>query len=370
MFWPAAHRCRRPLSAALLTSVTLVACSPQPDPYKADPVQAIAENRFLRVIHSPDPVPEEEPPPEEQENTDEAVGSGHRHRGEEGKMGRPTARAKSGLYAMKGPKDAIPRYAPSALPAACDGCEAPGADRYQRPADNPWTRVLAEPLSTFSIDVDTASYSNVRRFILGGSLPPAAAVRTEELINYFDYGYAPPSDGRPLAVHAEVAPCPWNPTHKLVHVGLKGKVVPPSELGPRNLVFLVDVSGSMESEDKLPLLAGPAGTSLEVMSAWSAYGKQLEPLGQGLELAELRLSPRRAWQVKLDNGSTLELGRNEAPERLARFVRAYGSVPALQAANARVDLRYASGLALRGVFVKPVVRKAGTTRAATKPARR
>jgi len=254
MFWPAAHRSRRPLSAALLTSVTLVACSPQPDPYKADPVQAIADNRFLRVIHSPDPVPEEEPPPEEQENTDEAVGSGHRHRGEEGKMGRPTARAKSGLYAMKGPKDAIPRYAPSALPAACDGCEAHGADRYQRPADNPWTRVLAEPLSTFSIDVDTASYSNVRRFILGGSLPPAAAVRTEELINYFDYGYAPPSDGRPLAVHAELAPCPWNPTHKLVHVGLKGKVVPPSELGPRNLVFLVDVSGSMESEDKLPLL--------------------------------------------------------------------------------------------------------------------
>ena len=79
MFWPAAHRSRRPLSAALLTSVTLVACSPQPDPYKADPVQAIADNRFLRVIHSPDPVPEEEPPPEEQENTDEAVGSGHRH---------------------------------------------------------------------------------------------------------------------------------------------------------------------------------------------------------------------------------------------------------------------------------------------------
>ncbi len=137
--------------------------------------------------------------------------------------------------------------------------------------------------------------------------------------------------------------------------------------------FLVNTFGEVfeaDTEDKLPLLAGPAGTSLEVMSAWSTYGKQLEPLGQGLELAELRLSPRRAWQVKLDNGSTLELGRNEAPERLARFVRAYGSVPALQAANARVDLRYASGLALRGVFVKPVVRKAGTTRAATKPARR
>ena len=253
-------RTRRLLSAVVLTSVTLVACSPQPDPYKADPVQAIADNRFLNAIHSPDDIEEEEAPPEDQENTDEeARGSGQRHKGEEGKMGRPTARSKSGLYAMKGPKDAIPQMArnfdPASAPAVgCDGCETVGADKYQRPADNLWTRVLAEPLSTFSIDVDTASYSNVRRFILGGQLPPAAAVRTEELINYFDYGYEPPSDGRPVAVHAEVAPCPWNPTHKLVHVGLKGKVVTKQELGPRNLVFLVDVSGSMEAEDKLPLL--------------------------------------------------------------------------------------------------------------------
>ena len=246
-------RSRRLLSAAVLTSVTLTACGPTPDPFKADPVQAIADNRFLKVIHSPDPIEEEEPPPEDQVNTDEVRGYGQRHRGEEGKMGRPTSRSKSGLYAMKGPKDAIARAAP-ATPAICTYCESAGADRYRRPDDNPWTRVLAEPLSTFSIDVDTASYSNVRRFLRGRSLPPTAAVRTEELINYFDYDYAPPSDGRPVAMHAEVAPCPWNPTHKLVHVGLQGKHVTASELGPRNLVFLIDVSGSMESEDKLPLL--------------------------------------------------------------------------------------------------------------------
>jgi cell division protein FtsQ len=123
-----------------------------------------------------------------------------------------------------------------------------------------------------------------------------------------------------------------------------------------------------ETDDKLPLLAGPLGTSPEVMNAWVAYGKQLQPLGQSL--MELRLSPRRAWQLKLDNGSTLELGRNEAPERLTRFVRAYSSVPALQAANARVDLRYASGLAVRGVFVKPVAKKTEIAKAPTKPARR
>ncbi|MBK7826350.1 MAG: VWA domain-containing protein [Nannocystis sp.] len=152
---------------------------------------------------------------------------------------------------MRGPRDAIPAVT---APGECLGCEDPGRDSYSRPDDNPWTRALAEPLSTFSIDVDTASYSNVRRFLRGRSLPPTAAVRSEELINYFDYDYAQPGDGRPLAVHAEVAPCPWNPTHKLVHVGLQGKLVTSSEIGPRNLVFLVDVSGSMESEDKLPLL--------------------------------------------------------------------------------------------------------------------
>lgn len=226
----------------------LVGCGPSPDPYYIDQDQAIADNRFLHAIHTPESMPEEEAPPDELH----PGGSGQRHRGEEGKMGKPTSRSKSGLYAMKGPRDAIPQMARDSE-ASCAGCDT-RANKYSRPDDNPWAQVIAEPLSTFSIDVDTASYSNVRRFLRGGALPPAAAVRTEELINYFDYDYAAPTDDRPFAVHAEVAPCPWNTAHRLVQVGLQGKTIPVAEMGPRNLVFLVDVSGSMERPEKLPLL--------------------------------------------------------------------------------------------------------------------
>ena len=262
---PVARLCHWLPAASVLVGA-LVGCGPSPDPYLIDREAAIADNRFLRAIHTPDPV-EEEAPPEDQENTDqEAGGTGQRHHGEEGKMGRPTSRSKSGLYAMKGPRDAIPQMARSFDGSACFGCETSG-EKYGHPADNQWAQVVAEPLSTFSIDVDTASYSNVRRYLQGGSLPPPDAVRTEELINYFDYDYAQPSDGRPLAVHAEVAPCPWNSTHKLVHIGMQGKIVPAAEIGPRNLVFLVDVSGSMGAPDKLPLLRAGLRLLVEDMDA-------------------------------------------------------------------------------------------------------
>ena len=258
---PTSPLCRWLPAATVLIGAMLTACGPTPNPYFIDREQAIADNRFLRVMHSPAPVEEEEAPPEDQENTDEqAAGSGQRHKGEEGKMGKPTSKSKSGLYAMKGPRDAVPQMARNFDPGAiasssgCDGCEPAGDDRYARPADNQWARVLAEPLSTFSIDVDTASYSNVRRFLQEGSLPPPDAVRSEELINYFDYAHERPQGADPLAVHAEVAPCPWNPTHKLVQVAVQGQDVPRGAVGPRNLVFLVDVSGSMSEPDKLPLL--------------------------------------------------------------------------------------------------------------------
>ena len=257
---PTSPLCRWLPAATVLIGAMLTACGPTPNPYFIDREQAIADNRFLRVMHSPAPVEEEEAPPEDQENTDEqAAGSGQRHKGEEGKMGKPTSKSKSGLYAMKGPRDAVPQMARNfdpgfAAAAGCDSCEPAGDDRYARPADNQWARVLAEPLSTFSIDVDTASYSNVRRFLREGSLPPPDAVRSEELINYFDYAHERPQGADPLAVHAEVAPCPWNPTHKLVQVAVQGQDVPRGAVGPRNLVFLVDVSGSMSEPDKLPLL--------------------------------------------------------------------------------------------------------------------
>jgi Ca-activated chloride channel family protein len=130
----------------------------------------------------------------------------------------------------------------------------PGGESYTRIDENPFRSVSAEPLSTFSIDVDTASYANVRRFLSEGTLPPADAVRVEEMINYFRYSYAPPRDGTPFSVTTELTDCPWNRQHRLALVGLQGQPMPSDELPPRNLVFLLDVSGSMQSVDKLPLV--------------------------------------------------------------------------------------------------------------------
>ena len=123
---------------------------------------------------------------------------------------------------------------------------------YDRITENPFQRPITSPLSTFSIDVDTASYSNVRRFIRQGSMPPKDAVRVEELINYFDYDYPQPQGDRPFSVTTEVATTPWNPQHKLVQIGLKGKEL--DTVAPSNLVFLVDVSGSMKRPNKLGLV--------------------------------------------------------------------------------------------------------------------
>ena len=125
---------------------------------------------------------------------------------------------------------------------------------YGYMAENPFLKVRDNPLSTFSIDVDAASYSNIRRFINDGQLPPAGAVRIEEMINYFSYQYPQPASKDPFAVHMEYAACPWNTTHGLVLVGLQGKKIPADHLPPSNLVFLVDVSGSMDEPDKLPLV--------------------------------------------------------------------------------------------------------------------
>ena len=127
-------------------------------------------------------------------------------------------------------------------------------EAYDRIVENPFTRVTQDALSTFSIDVDTASYSNARRFLNQKQLPPRGAVRIEEFVNYFTYNYADPIDAHPFSAHVEVAGCPWNPAHRLVRVGLKGREVPKSERPASNLVFLLDVSGSMQPANKLPLV--------------------------------------------------------------------------------------------------------------------
>jgi len=127
-------------------------------------------------------------------------------------------------------------------------------EEYASIIENPFVPATDEPLSTFSIDVDAASYSNARRFITDGMLPPPDAVRVEEFINYFAYDYPQPTGADPFSVTTEVGECPWNPSHRLLHVGLQGRRMQAEQLPPSNLTFLIDVSGSMQSPGKLPLL--------------------------------------------------------------------------------------------------------------------
>ncbi|MHC1697987.1 MAG: von Willebrand factor type A domain-containing protein [Geobacteraceae bacterium] len=149
------------------------------------------------------------------------------------------------------PPSAPPSYQPSHQPASSQDFNT---EEYDRVHENPFLEVLKNPQSTFSIDVDTASYTNVRRFINSGKLPPADAVRTEELINYFRYDYSQPTGNLPFSFTTEVTDAPWKAENKLLLIGLQGADIATEKLPPANLVFLIDVSGSMDQENKLPLL--------------------------------------------------------------------------------------------------------------------
>ncbi len=135
-----------------------------------------------------------------------------------------------------------------------DTTRTENTEEYEEIKENPFVAAQQSPVTTFSIDVDNASYSNVRRFIQSSQMPPANAVRIEEMVNYFSYNYPNPTSKHPFSITTEVAECPWNPSHQLVHIGLQGKKLDYKELNPCNLVFLVDASGSMSDANKLPLL--------------------------------------------------------------------------------------------------------------------
>lgn len=139
-------------------------------------------------------------------------------------------------------------------PMTLDRDEQGNTEAYARIDDNPFRKVSQAPLSTFAADVDTASYSNLRRFLSQGTLPPKDAIRLEELINYFSYDYPAPKAGEPLSVTTEVGPSPWSAKHQLVRVGLAAPPIDDRQVPARNLVFLLDVSGSMHDPSKLPLL--------------------------------------------------------------------------------------------------------------------
>ncbi|HMQ16956.1 MAG TPA: von Willebrand factor type A domain-containing protein, partial [Phycisphaerae bacterium] len=156
--------------------------------------------------------------------------------------------------------------------------DPPATERYARVVHNPFLFVERNPLSTFSVDVDTASYANVRRYINEGLLPPPAAVRIEELVNYFAYDDAPPpaasvaaraseggsnAEAAPIALHVEMSECPWAPAHRLMRVALKAREVDLSDRPPANIVLLIDVSGSMDEPDRLPLIKEALGLLVE-----------------------------------------------------------------------------------------------------------
>ncbi|BBM84960.1 vWA domain-containing protein [Candidatus Uabimicrobium amorphum] len=154
---------------------------------------------------------------------------------------------------------AKPAQPPVAQPAPADPSmnkQQPehNTEDYNHIVENPFIKVSDDPLSTFSIDVDTASYANVRRFLNRNSMPPKDAVRLEEMINYFSYDYPAPNDDTPFSVSTEISSCPWNAKNRLARIGLKGKEISRDDKKFSNLVFLLDVSGSMNYGNKLPLL--------------------------------------------------------------------------------------------------------------------
>src|SRR5262245_20699693 len=178
-------------------------------------------------------------------------------------------------------------YAMADATAPAPGASAEERERYEHAVANPVHAVAEDPISTFSIDVDTAAYANVRRFLNEGRLPPQDAVRIEELINYFDYDYAlPPNRERPFSSTISVMPSPWAEGRQLVHIGLQGYDIQRAERPPLNLVLLIDVSGSMDEPAKLPLaiqgfrmLAGEltAQDRLSIVVYAGAAGAVLEP---------------------------------------------------------------------------------------------
>jgi Ca-activated chloride channel family protein len=174
-------------------------------------------------------------------------------------------------------------------------------EAYDRITDNEFLAVRENPLSTFSIDVDTASYANVRRFLDSGSLPPKDAVRIEELINYFDYDYPQPKGDDPFSVNVEVAPAPWNPKHLLAKIGLKGREIAPEKRPAMNLVFLLDVSGSMDEPNKLPLVRQSMKLLVERLNPQDRVAIVVYAGASGMALPSTPASHKKEIEAAIDS---------------------------------------------------------------------
>ena len=193
--------------------------------------------------------------------------------------------------------------------------------------ENGYKNVKNNPLSTFSIDVDNASYSNIRRFINSGTLPPADAVRIEEMINYFKYDYPEPRGEHPFSVFTELAICPWNRNHQLLQVGLRGKSIDKTSLPPSNLVFLIDVSGSMNYPNKLPLLKSAFGLLVNELRPQDHVAIVVYAGAAGLVLESTPGNRKELIMSAIDNleaggstagGAGLKLAYNEAEKNFVK----------------------------------------------------
>ncbi len=174
-------------------------------------------------------------------------------------------------------------------------------ESYARIRENPFKSVSREPLSTFSIDVDTASYANARRFLNSGQLPPRDAVRIEEFINYFAYDYPQPSIDEPFSINVDVADCPWNRNHRLARIGLQGYEIPNDERPESNLVFLIDVSGSMNQPNKLPLLKQSMTMLVDQLDEYDRVAIVVYAGASGLVLDSITCDNRGAILDAIDN---------------------------------------------------------------------
>jgi len=198
---------------------------------------------------------------------------------------------------------------------------------YASVNENGYKNVKNNPLSTFSIDVDNASYSNIRRFINNGQLPPADAVRIEEMINYFKYDYPEPRGEHPFSVYTELSVCPWNKNHQLLHIGLRGKSIDKSSLPPSNLVFLIDVSGSMSDPNKLPLLKSAFGLLVNELRSQDHVAIVVYAGAAGLVLESTPGNRKEAIMAAIDNleaggstagGAGLKLAYREAEKNFVK----------------------------------------------------
>jgi Ca-activated chloride channel family protein len=201
--------------------------------------------------------------------------------------------------------------------------------------ENGFKNVRNNPLSTFSIDVDNASYTNIRRFINMGQLPPADAVRIEEMINYFRYDYPEPSGEHPFSVYTEMAVCPWNRNHNLLQVGLKAKSIDKSSLPPSNIIFLIDVSGSMSSPNKLPLLKSAFGLLVNELRPQDKVGIVVYAGAAGLVLESTPGNIKEKIMAAIDN---LEAGGSTAGGEGLKLAYAEAQKNFIKGGNNRIIL--------------------------------